>query len=287
MRELEVALAVAQRRSFRGAAAALGMSPTAVSAAVAALERELGARLFNRTTRAVSLTRAGERLVAETGPAMRAIRDAFARVHDTRAEVAGELRINTSMAGARQLTGPIAAFLRRYPATSVDMVTDSRFVDIVEGGFDAGVRTRERVPRDMVAVPIGGSLAFAIVGAPAYLRAHGTPAQPDELARHRCIRIGRGEQRYRWELERGRRSLHLDVPGPLTMDRPELMLDAARAGIGLAYLPRWLVDADLERKRLVQVLAGWTPETPGLCLYYPVGRHPPAALRAFVDLLKA
>ncbi|MFZ6179119.1 LysR family transcriptional regulator [Nannocystis pusilla] len=287
--ELEAVLAVARRRSFRAAAADLGMSPTALGNAVAHLEERLAVRLFHRTTRSVALTAAGEAFVAEVAPAVAAIASATERARTASAELSGTLRINSSLGGARQLlTLAVAEFGRRYPAVTVELVTDRRMVDIVREGFDAGIRSRESVPRDMIRVPIGGSLSFVIVGSPAYLRAHGRPATPDDLARHRCVRVRTASgAEYRWPLERGRKRLEVAVSGSLIVDEPHLMLEACRRGVGLAYLPRWLVDADLAQGHLAQVLDDWTPETPGLCLYYPTGRNPPAPLRAFVALIRA
>ncbi|APR83254.1 Transcriptional regulator, LysR family protein [Minicystis rosea] len=285
--EIEAVLAVARHRSFRAAASELSMSPTALGKAVAHLEERLGARLFNRTTRSVALTAQGEAFVAEIAPALATINGAMARARDAREGPTGTLRINSSVSGARVvLTSIVVEYLRRYPAVTVDLVTETRMVDIVRDGFDAGIRTKGRVPRDMIAVPIGGALAFAIVGAPSYFRAHEKPKRPADLLEQRCIRARRANgEIYRWELEREGKSHEIDVPGSLILDEVNLMLEAARAGAGLAYLPAWAVTADLASGALVQVLADWTPETPGLCLYYPAGRHMPASLRAFIDLL--
>ncbi len=287
--ELEAVLAVARRRSFRAAAADLGMSPTALGNAVAHLEERLTVRLFHRTTRSVALTAAGEAFVAGVAPAVAAITSATERARTAGAELSGTLRINSSLGGSRQLlTLAVAEFVRRHPAVTLELVTERRMVDIVREGFDAGIRSRESVPRDMVRVPIGGSLSFVIVGSPAYLHAHGKPETPDDVPRHRCIRIRNPSGTdFRWPLERGRRRLEVSVTGPLIVDEPHLMLEAARRGVGLAYLPRWLADADIAHGHLTQVLDDWTPEGPGLCLYYPTGRNPPATLRAFVAVIRA
>ncbi|SDR61125.1 transcriptional regulator, LysR family [Rhizobiales bacterium GAS113] len=287
--ELDAVLAVARHRGFRTAATELGMSRSALSHAVAALETKLGVRLFHRTTRSVSLTEAGEQFVAGIAPALGDIREAMERAGSHRETPAGTLRINTSVGAARQLMEPIVfEYLRRYPDMTVDIVTEGRLVDIVVDGFDAGVRLKELVPQDMIAVPLGPDQRFAVVGSPAYFESHPKPRTPADLARHRCIRsrLPSGGI-YRWEFARHGEAVAIDGEGPLILDEPNLMLAAARAGIGLAYLSEWNVAADLAAGRLVRVLEEWTPPFPGLCLYYPGRRHVPAGLRAMIDLIRA
>ncbi len=267
-------LAVAGHRGFRAAATELGMSRSALSHAIAALEAKLGVRLFHRTTRSVSLTEAGEQFVSGVAPALGQIREAMARAGSHRDTPAGTLRINTSAGAARQMEPLVFEYLRRYPDVTVDIVTEGRLVDIVVDGFDAGVRLAELVPRDMIA-------------APAYFKQHPKPRTPADLSRHRCIRsrLPSGGI-YRWEFERHGEALAIDGEGPLILDEPNLMLAAARAGFGLAYLTEWNVAADLAAGSLVRVLDEWTPPFPGLSLYYPGRRHVPAALRAMIDLIR-
>lgn len=286
--ELEAVQAVARHRNFRAAATQLGMSRSALSHAVAALEARLGARLFHRTTRSVTLTEAGERFVEETAPAIRDIRGAMERLADHRAEPAGTLRINASSGAARQIMGPILLeYVRRHPRVTLDIVTDGRLVDIVLEGFDAGVRLVEAVPRDMIAVPLGPPQRFAVVGAPSYFATWPRPRVPSDLTEHRCIRSRMPSGIiYRWEFERRSERIEVDGDGPLVLDDPNLMLEAARAGAGLAYLTEWNVADDLASGRLVRVLEDWTPSFPGLCLYYPGRRHVPAHLRALIDLIR-
>jgi DNA-binding transcriptional LysR family regulator len=286
--ELEAVLALARRRSFRAAAAELGVSTSALSHTIAALETRIGVRLFNRTTRSVSLTEAGEQFVADVAPAVSAIRNAMEQAGSHRDTPSGTLRINTSAGAAHQLMTPIILeYLRRYPDVKVDIVTEGRFVDIVADGFDAGIRLAENVPRDMIAVSLGPTQRFAVVGAPAYFAEHPVPSTPHDLAAHRCIRIRLSSGRvYPWEFERRGEVLSVDVQGPLILDDAELMLEAARAGVGLIYLSEWNVAADLADGSLERVLEGWTPSFPGLCLYYPGRRHVPAVLRALVDLIR-
>ncbi|MFT3766989.1 MAG: LysR substrate-binding domain-containing protein [Minicystis sp.] len=244
--EIEAVLAVARHKSFRAAASELSMSPTALGKAVAQLEERLGARLFNRTTRSVALTAAGEAFVAEVAPALAAINGAMTRAREAREAPTGTLRINSSVTGARiVLASIVVEYLRRYPEVTVDLVTEARMIDIVRDGFDAGIRTVGRVPRDMITVPIGGALAFAIVGSPAYFRAHEKPTRPADLLAQRCIRVRRPNgEIYRWELEREGKTHELDVPGSLILDQMDLTLEAARAGAGLAYLPAWAIAPD-------------------------------------------
>ncbi|GGH31785.1 LysR family transcriptional regulator [Alsobacter metallidurans] len=286
--ELEAVQAVARHRNFRSAATQIGISRSALSHMVAALESRLGARLFHRTTRSVTLTEAGERFVADTAPALRDIREAIGRLTDHQAEPSGTLRINASSGAARQIMAPIILeYVRRHPRVIIDIVTEGKLVDIVLEGFDLGVRLAETVPRDMIAVPLGPSQRFAVVGSPDYFATYPTPLTPSDLAAHRCIRSRLpGGGIYRWEFERRGEFLELDGTGPLLLDDPLLMLEAARAGVGLAYLTEWNVADDLAAGRLVRVLEDWTPPFPGLCLYYPGRRHLAAHHRAFVDLVR-
>jgi DNA-binding transcriptional LysR family regulator len=179
-------------------------------------------------------------------------------------------------------------YLRRYPDMTVDIVTEGRLVDIVVDGFDAGVRLAELVPRDMISVPLGPDQRFAVVGSPAYFEHYPKPRTPADISRHRCIRsrLPSGGI-YRWEFERHGEALAIDGEGPLILDEPNLMLAAARAGFGLAYLSEWNVAADLAAGSLVRVLEEWTPPFPGLSLYYPGRQHVPAGLRAMIDLIRA
>lgn len=287
--ELTAAAAVARHKSFRAAARELALSPSALSHAIRALEQRLGVRLFHRTTRSVALTEAGARLLGRVGPALRELDGALAEAGDHRATPSGTLRINASAVAARLVVLPLVLELvRRHPAVHVDLVSDERFVDIVADGFDAGVRSRDSVPRDMIAVPCSGDIRFVVVGSPAYLRRHPAPATPADLADHACIRARyTGGAVYRWDLERRGKKIAVDVTGPLTLDSSDAMLDAARAGLGLAYVSEWQAAPHLAARKLVQVLADWSPRDPGLALYYAANRHVPASLRALCDLARA
>jgi DNA-binding transcriptional LysR family regulator len=288
LNELDAVVAVARRRSFRAAANEIGMSTTAISNAVAGLEERVGMRLFHRTTRSVSLTEAGEELVATVAPAVADIRRAMEAINTHRATPTGTLRINSSLGAAHRVLAPIILeYLRRYPEMRVDVVTDGRLVDVVAGGFDAGIRLAQDVPRDMIAVPMGGPLRFAVVGAPELFRGKLRPGKPVDLASFPCICVRQASgSLYRWEFARRKTKVSVEVSGPLTLDAPTLMREAALAGAGLAYLSEWSVAEDVAAGRLVRVLEEWMPSSPGLALYYPGHRHVPSGLRAFVDLIR-
>jgi len=285
---LEAALAVARLHSFRRAADELGMSPTSLSNAIAGLESGLGVRLFHRTTRSVSLTEAGAQFVARIAPALTEIRGAMDGINVHRQTPMGTLRLNASLGAARMVFAPlIQAYLRRYPDMHVEIVTDGRMVDIAAEGFDAGIRRGDMVPQDMVRIPIGADVAMAVVGAPAYFAQFPVPASPADLASQPCIRTKfPSGAPSRWEFSRNGEAVNLAVSGPLTLDDPGLMREAALAGIGLAYLAEWYVRDDLASGRLVRVLQDWTPSYASLALYYPSVRQMPAGLRAFVDLIQ-
>jgi DNA-binding transcriptional LysR family regulator len=287
MVELDAVVAVSRRGSFRAAAVDLEMSPTALSHAVRGLEARLGVRLFNRTTRSVSLSQAGEQFIARIAPALSEIRSAMEGVNSLRDKPAGTLRINASVGAARQVVASIVLeYLRTYPDMRVDLVTEGRMIDIVAAGFDAGIRTRDVVPRDMIAVPFGADQRFVVVGSPTYFAEHPPPRSPGDLVRHRCIRARwPSGGLYRWEFAQRTETLAIDVPGVLTLDEPMLMREAALAGAGLAYLREVWIAEDIATGRLVKVLNRWMPSSPELCLYYS-GRIVPASLRAFIEIVR-
>lgn len=286
--ELEAVLMVARHGKYRTAALELGMSTTALSNAVGKLERTLGVRLFNRTTRSVSLTEAGEQFVAQVAPALRDIHDAMDGVRSRQATPSGRLRINAFPTAAREIfPSLVLPFQRAHPQVHIDVVTEGRLVDIVAGGFDFGVRSADLVPADMIALPLGLGRRNVVVGSPDYLAAHGAPATPQDLIAHACLRVRLPNGAiHRWPFERDGRSFHIDVSGPLTLDEASLARTAALASVGLTLAMEADVRDDIEAGRLVRVLEAWTPALPPLSLYYPSRRNPTAAFRAFVEFAR-
>ena len=286
--DLEAFAAIARHRSFRKAADELGLSRSTLSHTLIALEKHLGVRLLHRTTRSVSPTDAGARLLERIGPVLRDLDMALDGLASDLGEPSGRLRINANRSAARFLTSHVVPeFLERYPQVELDLVSEGRLVDIVQDGFDAGIRLAEAVPQDMIAVPVGGPVRFLAVASPAYLSRRAPPATPDDLQRHVCIRqrLPSGK-RYRWEFSRRGDEVAIDVPGALTLDDSDLMVQAATDGLGIAYVPEPFARKALQAGKLVIVLEDWSQPFPGLMLYYPANRHTPSALRAFIDLLK-
>ncbi|HEY8016092.1 MAG TPA: LysR family transcriptional regulator [Dongiaceae bacterium] len=286
--DLSAFVAVATHRSFSRAAAALGLSPSALSHTVRGLEERLDLRLLNRTTRSVAPTEAGERLLERLRPALRDIDDALEDANVFRDKPAGRLRLNVPRSAAVLLLAPvITRFVQTYPEMQLEIATEGRFVDIVAAGFDAGVRFGESVERDMVAVRISADLRMAVVGSPAYFRDHPKPRKPHDLTDHACIRFRLpGGSLYRWEFEKAGESMEVEVGGPLTLGDQELMLGAAIDGAGLAIVLERHARPHLSAGRLKRVLSDWCPPFPGYFLYYPSRRQVPAGLRAFIDMMR-
>jgi DNA-binding transcriptional LysR family regulator len=282
-------LAVARHLSFRRAAIELGLTPSAVSHALRTLEERLEVRLVNRTTRSVALTEAGTRLRDRLQPAFRDIDDALEDLNRYRDTPMGTLRFNAASASAKLvLMGYVTEFLARHPSIRIEIVAQGAMVDVVAEGFDAGLRFGEVIAADMIAVPIGPRLRSAVVATPAFFERHARPATPHDLLRLPCIRyrFDNGSD-YRWEFERGGVEPQIAVDGPLTVNEQELMLQAALAGTGIAYVFEGIAAAEVAAGRLVRVLEDWCPYYPGIFLYYPSRRQMPAALRAFVDFVRA
>ncbi|WP_439821735.1 LysR family transcriptional regulator [Pseudomonas sp. HLG18] len=286
--DLSIFLSIAQHLNFSRAAVDLGLTPSALSHSLRALENRLGVRLFNRTTRSVALTEAGERLYARLKPAFRDIEDALEDLNHFRDKPSGNLRITSGRQACELVLLPIASeFLQAYPDIRLEVVESDALLDIVAAGFDAGVRFGNRLEADMVSLPIGPNLRSVVVGSPAFFQRHPAPQQPEELHALPCIRhrFPSGSM-YRWEFERDGIEQEIDVNGPLTLGDVSLMVGPALQGLGLAYVFEDMVSEHLAAGRLVQVLADWCPYYPGLHLYYPSRRHVPAPLKAFIDFAR-
>ncbi|MBX5147544.1 LysR family transcriptional regulator [Rhizobium lentis] len=283
--DLDAVLSIARHGSFRAAALELGMSTTAMSNVIGKLEQRLGIRLFNRTTRSVSLTEAGQSFVERVGPAMTDIHDAMLAAQSLQATPSGTLRINTFASAAREVIAPLVlSFLRRHPQVHIDLVTEGRLVDIVAGGFDIGIRPADLVPSDMIAISLGLPRRHVVVASPDFLRSHGRPNVPADLYRFRCIRARLpNHAMFRWRFEKEGTALQIDVQGAITLDEPSLVRIAAQNGIGLGYVMEADVREDISAGRLVSVLDDWTPPLAPLCLYYPGRKNPPAAFSAFIQ----
>jgi DNA-binding transcriptional LysR family regulator len=286
--ELQAITAVAHAGGFRAAARDLGVSSSALSHAIAAVEDRLGVRLFNRTTRSVALTAAGEAFIAEIAPALAAIDSALENASEGSSEISGVLRINTSRGAAAMLLQRLfLGYLQRYPRVELEIATEEALIDVLGQGFDAGIRLAEAVPPDMIAIPILPTIRSVVVGAPAYFIGRKRPVVPADLLRHQCIRSRMGTGKlYRWEFEKRGKAVLIDAPGSLTLDESGLMLEAALAGAGLAYIGEPSVAEHVGAGRLEIVLADWTPPYPGLSLYFAGRRHIPARLRALIDLIR-
>lgn len=288
LNDLAAFVSVATHRSFRRAADELGAAPSTLSHALRALEERMGVRLLNRTTRSVSPTEAGLRLLQSLQPALASLDDALDSVAPFRGQVAGVVRINAPRAAAAILVRDVLPIMaQRHPDVTVDLVVQGQLIDIVQAGFDAGVRLMDSIPKDMIAVPIAPPLRFVCVASPAYLDQAGTPTTPDELLRHRCIghRVPSGRL-YRWEFERGGQTLTVDVTGPVVLDDEELMVEAAVRGLGVAYVIASGAADALAAGQLREVLAPWLQATEAAAIYYPGHRAPPPALRAFLDVVR-
>lgn len=286
--DLKAFQAVAEHRSFRRAADLMGVSRSSLSHTVRALERRLGTRLLHRTTRSVSLTESGGRLLLRLSPLLSNLDTLLEEVSSFEGKVTGRLRINGSEAAIRLLLQTVVPrFLSLYESVELDLVAEGRLVDIVQQGFDAGIRLREAVPKDMIAIPVGGDMRFLAVASPGYLHGKSIPETPDQLALHQCIkqRLPSGKL-YRWEFQQHDQDIVVDVPGAMTLNSSQLMVEAAADGLGIAYVPEHYAHIYLRDEKLVAVLEEWCPCIPGLSLYYPNNRHVPPSLRAFIDLLR-
>ncbi|WP_019903919.1 LysR family transcriptional regulator [Methylobacterium sp. 77] len=288
--DLGTFLALARHRSFRRAGLELGVSPSALSHALKAMEARLGLRLVNRTSRSVTLTAAGDDLLASLDAPFAAI-DAALDVlnrHREPSRATGRIRLNVLEHASTLLLAPVLPlFHDRHPLVEIDVRVSNDLLDVVEAGADAGIRYGGTIPQDMVAQRLSADLRWVVVGAPVYLDRHGTPDHPHDLAAHRCLRIRLGDDSlYRWEFERPGEPIALDVPGAVTINNTQFGLSLAVAGGGLAYLPEPCVAPAVARGELRVVLPDWASTGAGFHLYYPGRRQLPTGLRLLIDLIR-
>ncbi len=285
---LETFALIVRCGGFRAAAAERGVSSSVISQTMAALEQALGLRLLNRTTRSIAVTEAGERLLARLRPALDDIHLALAEVDQLREQPSGTLRINAPGPAVDHILCPLAfAFMEAHPEVRVEIVSDAAIIDIVAEGFDAGVRFGQQLAKDMIALPLGPPLRYAIVAAPSYLRKRGRPTTPSDLVGHDCIR-----RRYpggavaTWAFAKSEESVEIVPEGRLTLSSAHQELQAALAGQGIAHVLDDYARAAIADGTLVEVLADWSPKLPSWFLYYPNRRHSSAAMRAFLDFVR-
>lgn len=285
---LSAFLAVAEERSFTRAAKRLNVSKSGLSHAIRRLEDEIGVRLLARTTRSVSPTQAGDQLLASLRPALADIRGTLTQISGLQQRPVGQIRLLVPRLAAKTVVAPrLGAFVRAYPDVVLDITTDDSHVDLVAAGYDAGIQFGEYIAQDMIAVRVSPDVRPAIVASPEYFRAHGKPAVPGDLLRHRCINFRhRGEGVYRWELDRGDQSVAVAVNGSLILDDLDLVIHAAIDGAGMAFLSEDRAAPHLASGALERVLEDWSPPFPGFFLYYPSRRQQPAALTALIETLR-
>jgi DNA-binding transcriptional LysR family regulator len=287
--DLTAFVAVADRLSFRAAASQLGVTPSALSHSMRQLEERLSVRLLHRTTRSVSLTDAGRRLLDRLRPAIDQIAGALEDLNQERQRPMGRLRIYAIHLAAAAVVAPIwGRFLSTYPEVHLELAVGEATIDIVAKGFDAGIGPRDRAPADMIAVRVTGPMQIAVVGAPAYFARRRPPRTPDDLARHSCVQYRQtadGDVLV-WPFEQNRKSRRVSVDGRVMVNDIDLAVRAAVDGLGIAYTAEAVAEPFLRSGQLVRVLEGWSPSFEGLFLYYPGRRQVPATLRALIDMIR-
>ena len=286
---LSTFMLVAEERSFTRAARRQGVSPSAVSHSMRALEEEVGMHLLARTTRTVALTQAGEQLLSRLRPALAEVDETLEEISGKRDKAAGRVRLLLPRLAVSSVLAPrLGTLSREFPEIILDVTTDDSRRDIVAESFDAGIHFGEYIQKDMIAIRVSPDQRPAIVGSPAYFESNPRPKVPRDLLQHRCINFRHGAAGlYRWEFEKGRQSLSVGVSGPLIVDDLELVIRGAVQGVGLAYLAEQEVAAHLEDGTLVRVLQDWCQPYPGFFIYYPNRRQKTAALTAVVSILRS
>lgn len=289
LNDLAAFVAVATHRSFRRAADELGVAPSTLSHTMRGLEDQLGVRLLNRTTRSVSPTEAGVTLLSRLHGVLSSLDDALDATAAFRGSVAGRVRVNAPRVTAAALVRDVLPIMaERFPDVKVDLVAEGRLIDIVSGGFDAGVRLMGSIPKDMIAVPFGKPVDFVCVASPDYLERAGEPLSPDDLKHHRCIghRLPSGKL-YHWEFQRAGQEVTIETDGAVVLDDEDLMVEAAVRGLGIAYVANWAAQSAVAKGQVRTVLSSWMHEPERVAVYYPGHRAVPPALRAFLDVVKS
>jgi len=287
--DLTAFVAVADHLSFRAAASRLGVTPSALSHTMRKLEERLGIRLLHRTTRSVSVTDAGIRLLERLRPAIDQIATALEDLNQERNRPVGRLRIYAIHTAAAAVIAPVwQRFLTTYPEVHLEVQLGEAPIDIVAKGFDAGIGPQDRAAADMIILRVMGPMKVAVVGAPSYFARHPRPRTPDDLARHGCVEYRRGADGavYEWEFERSGKSRKISVSGRVMVNDPDLAVRAAVDGLGIAYTITAQAEPFLRSGQLVRVLEDWSPSFEGLFLYYPSHRQVPASLRALIDMIR-
>lgn len=287
--DLQIFLVVARERSFTKAAGKLGVSQSALSHAIKALEARLNLRLLTRTTRSVAPTEAGERIIACLEPRIADLEQELEILVQLNGTASGNIRISAGEHAVRSFLWPrLKPFLQDYPGINVELLVDNGFVDIVEGRLDAGVRLGESVEKDMIAVKIGPDMRMVVVGSPDYFAQNPVPQTPHDLQHHRCInmRLPTAGGLYHWEFEKDGKPLRVRVEGQLTINLLSERIDAARSGFGLACVPEDTVRAQIKAGQLIQVLDEWCPSFPGYYLYYPSRKQHPPAFALLIEALR-
>jgi len=289
LQELEIFIAIARHLNFRKAAEERNVTPSTLSHTLSNLEQRTGVRLLSRTTRSVSLTEAGRAFLLRIEPAMLDLSLAVDELNDWRSDPRGTLRLNLPRsAEALYLRTLLLPFRQRYPDIALEVTTSDSFVNIVEGGFDAGVRFGEAIPQDMVAIPFGPKIRGAVVASPDFIARYGMPQHPRDLVNFSCIqhRFPSGVN-YKWEFSDGGQALEIAVKGGLTLDSDAMMMTAALSSAGLAFVIKDMAQAQLESGELVEVLADFAAPSAGFWLYYPGRKYYSTALRCFIEYLQA
>lgn len=281
-------LAIARHRSFSRAGLEVGISASALSHAMKGLEARLGVRLFNRTTRSVTLTAAGEELQGMISAPVNDIGQALEALNRLRDEPAGRIRLNALSDGAKLLLGPVLpVFVERYPGIEVDLTVSNKMVDVIGDGHDAGIRFGGTVPTDMIAQRLSPDVRWSVVGTPGYLERFGIPSHPEDLMQHRCLRVRLGNSKiYHWQFAKDGQIFEIDVPGTIILDDSRVGIALASHGAGLMYVPASIIAPKIAEGLLCEVLEDWSHVDPGFHIYYSSFRQLPVGLRLLIDLIR-